>query len=62
MVYCNGRATAYHIHVKNPAGVQQGVAEVWLDGQRLPGPHIPLHDDGQTHQVDVLLGPQQTSA
>jgi cyclic beta-1,2-glucan synthetase len=54
MVYRYGRA-AYHIHVKNPAGVQQGVVEVWLDGQRLPDPQIPLQDDGQSHQVAVSL-------
>ena len=58
MVYRNGRSL-YHIHVHNPAGVQQGVAEVWLDGKRLPGPEIPLQDDGQNHQVVVVLGPRQ---
>ena len=61
MVYRYGRAT-YHIHVKNPSGVQQGVAEVWLDGQRLTGPQIPLHDDGQAHQVAVVLGIKQTGS
>ncbi|MBK8986623.1 MAG: hypothetical protein IPM39_11165 [Chloroflexi bacterium] len=60
MVYRNGRST-YHIHVKNPAGVQQGVAEVWLDGERLPSPEVPLQDDGQSHQVVVVLGPQANS-
>jgi cyclic beta-1,2-glucan synthetase len=56
VVYRYGRST-YHIHVKNPAGVQQGVAaEVWLDGECLTGPEIPLQDDGQSHQVTVLLG------
>ena len=58
VVYRYGRAT-YHIHVKNPAGIQQGVAaEVWLDDERLAGPEIPLQDDGQSHQVTVLLGPK----
>jgi hypothetical protein len=42
-------------NVKNPTGVQQGVAEVWLDGKRLPGPEIPLQDDGQDHQVVLGL-------
>jgi cellobiose phosphorylase len=54
MVYRYGRAT-YHIHVKNPAGLQLGSQEVWLDGQPLPDLHIPLQNDGQIHQVDVLL-------
>jgi cyclic beta-1,2-glucan synthetase len=58
VVYRYGRST-YHIHVKNPAGVRQGVAaEVWLDGERLTGPEIPLQDDGQSHQVTVLLSPE----
>jgi cyclic beta-1,2-glucan synthetase len=56
VAYRNGRST-YHIHVKNPDGVQQGVAEVWLDGECLPGRQIPLRDDGLDHQVDVVLGP-----
>jgi hypothetical protein len=29
-VYWNG-GSAYQIHVQNPVGVQQGVAEVWLE-------------------------------
>ncbi|GIK55531.1 MAG: hypothetical protein BroJett015_11940 [Chloroflexota bacterium] len=61
LVYRYGRA-AYHIHVKNPSGVQQGVAEVWLDGQPLADLQIPLYDDGQTHRVDVLLGSHQVGA
>jgi cyclic beta-1,2-glucan synthetase len=59
IVYGYGR-TNYHIHVKNSAGVQQGVAaEVWLDGERLTGPEIPLQDDGKIHQVEVMLGPKE---
>lgn len=57
LVYRYG-GSAYHIHVKNPAGVQQGVEEVWLDGQRLTGVQIPLQDDGQHHPVVILLGPR----
>ena len=60
LVYRYGRS-AYHIHVQNPAGVQQGVAEVWLDGERLPNPEIPLRDDGQSHQVAVVLGSKQAN-
>ncbi len=56
VAYRNGRSL-YHIHVQNPAGVQQGVAEVWLDGARLPGREIPLRDDEQSHRVVVVLGP-----
>jgi cyclic beta-1,2-glucan synthetase len=57
MAYRYGRTT-YQIQVKNPTGVQQGVAAVWLDGERLNGPDIPLLDDGQIHQALLLLGPK----
>ncbi|MFO7683795.1 MAG: glycosyl transferase family 36, partial [Chloroflexota bacterium] len=61
MVYRNGRS-AYHIHVKNPAGVQQGVAEIWLDGQPVADAQIPLQDDGQSHEVHVVLGQPESSS
>jgi len=53
--YQFGRAQ-YTLRVENPAGVNRGVREIWLDGIRLPGSLIPLLNDGQTHTVRVLLG------
>jgi cyclic beta-1,2-glucan synthetase len=51
--------TRYSIKVENPSGVSRGVAEVWLDDVQQPGLEIPLADDGQTHQVRVVLGERE---
>jgi cyclic beta-1,2-glucan synthetase len=48
--------TLYHIVVENPSGVNRGVEEVTLDGERLPGSEIPLLEDGGEHQVRVRMG------
>ena len=55
----------YEILVENPHGVSGGVAQVELDGKKLPAgeTHIVLADDGRTHEVRVILGePQVTGA
>jgi hypothetical protein len=36
--------------------VQSGVAAATLDGERLERPVVHFVDDGETHEVDVLLG------
>jgi cyclic beta-1,2-glucan synthetase len=48
----------YEIAVENPHSVNRGVLSAELDGQALEGPGaiVPLVDDGQTHQVKVILG------
>jgi hypothetical protein len=33
------------------------VAAVWLDNARQPGNGLRLTDDGQNHQVRVVMGP-----
>jgi cellobiose phosphorylase len=48
--------TSYQIHVENPDGVSRGVRQVTLDGDALPEGEIPLLDDGQPHEVRVVLG------
>jgi cyclic beta-1,2-glucan synthetase len=55
LTYRYGRTT-YEIEVKNPDGVNRGVKQTWLDEQVLPDGRIPLQDDGQHHQVQILLG------
>jgi cyclic beta-1,2-glucan synthetase len=50
------RSATYHIHVENPQGVERGVAEVHVDGQRQEGKEVALLDDGQSHEVRVVLG------
>jgi cyclic beta-1,2-glucan synthetase len=50
------RSTTYSIVVLNPDGVERGVRSVKVDGAIVEGGEIPLSDDGQAHQVEVLLG------
>jgi cyclic beta-1,2-glucan synthetase len=57
ITYRHGSAR-YRIRVENPRGVEGGVKEVYLDGERLEGDLIPLQDDGGEHQVRVVLGTQ----
>ena len=68
VVYRHGeRQTAYHITVENRTGagrpdgaVPPGrfgcVAAVELDGAPLQGCRVPLADDGQRHEVRVVIG------
>jgi cyclic beta-1,2-glucan synthetase len=49
--------TRYEITIENPNGVERGVSAVELDGKRQSGgSSIVLQDDGQVHQVRVVLG------
>ena len=49
--------TRYEITIENPNGVTQGIATLELDGEpQLNGNRITLQDDGQVHQVRVVLG------
>jgi len=49
--------TCYEITVENPSRVSSGVTGIELDGQYLEVNKLPLANDGQTHQVRVVLGP-----
>ena len=49
-------ATHYKINVENPNGVNHGMPSVSLDGNPLPDNLIPLVDDGQTHEVRIMMG------
>jgi cyclic beta-1,2-glucan synthetase len=48
----------YKISVENLKGANRGMSRglVSLDGKFLPGNLIPLIDDGQTHEVHILMG------
>jgi len=48
--------TWYRINVENPDGVNQGVRQVALDGEKLDDKEVPLADDGHHHQVRVVMG------
>jgi cyclic beta-1,2-glucan synthetase len=48
--------TRYEISVSNPERRCRGVREVTLDGAKVDHLAIPLVNDGQVHQVKVVLG------
>jgi cyclic beta-1,2-glucan synthetase len=49
--------TRYEIMIENPNGVEHGISLIELDGEcQLNGNSIFLQDDGQVHQVRVVLG------
>jgi cellobiose phosphorylase len=48
--------TIYDIKVDNAAGVEQGVQAVFCDDQPLADHQIRLKDDGQRHEVRVVMG------
>jgi cyclic beta-1,2-glucan synthetase len=50
------RSATYIIRVENPLGVERGVKELTLDGKRLEGGVVALSDDGQSHEVRVVMG------
>jgi cyclic beta-1,2-glucan synthetase len=55
MAYRYGE-TVYEIQVENPEGVNRGVKRITLDGEERAREGIPLTDDGQHHDVHVLMG------
>jgi cellobiose phosphorylase len=50
------RNAVYEIQVSNPDHVCRGVKSVIVDGQALQGDVVPIFEDGQTHQVHVIMG------
>jgi cellobiose phosphorylase len=50
------RSATYRVRVENSAGAGRGVRSVTVDGQPVPGGAVPLQDDGQAHDVRVVLG------
>ena len=50
------RSATYRIRVENPVGAGRRVRSVTVDGQPEPDGKVPLQDDGQAHDVRVVLG------
>jgi cellobiose phosphorylase len=48
--------THYRISVENPTNLNRGVRQVLLDGNPLKGNQISLKDDGQQHEVQIIMG------
>jgi cyclic beta-1,2-glucan synthetase len=46
----------YCINVQNPDGITLGVKEITLDGNSIEDEIIPLIDDGEEHEVLVVMG------
>lgn len=53
--------THYRIKVENPIGISRGVSLVKLDGELQPGEEVRLVDDGQPHNIRVVLGEKPAS-
>ena len=49
-------STIYRIRVENPHSVSRGVATLELDNRIQPEDEVVLTDDGQVHEVRVVLG------
>ena len=50
-------STTYNIRIENPSGVSRGITLVEMDGKPLlNSPSVPLVDDGEGHEVRVVLG------
>jgi cyclic beta-1,2-glucan synthetase len=50
-----------HLVFENPDGVATGVRRIELDGHTLGGSAIPLVDDGQRHEVRVVMEEEDAS-
>ncbi len=48
--------THYKITVENPNGINHGIRQILLDGILMAGSLIPLVEDGQLHEVRVVMG------
>ena len=52
-------AASYQIKVNNPTHIAHNVRLMRLDGKMLDDHTIPLVDDGQEHNVEVIMGDQR---
>ena len=50
------RGAIYDFVVRNPEGINKGVALVKLDGRKLEGNFIPVQEPGGEYRVEVIMG------
>ena len=50
------RGAEYQINVKNPRGVNKGIKEIKVNGQKLPGQVIPVFKKGSKNKIEVIMG------
>jgi cyclic beta-1,2-glucan synthetase len=48
--------TLYKIAVRNPENQYRGVRSATFDGTPVDACAIPMHDDGGTHRIEVVMG------
>jgi cellobiose phosphorylase len=49
------RDAIYSIKIHNPNGKSRGIREMTIDGNRILGNVLPIFNDNNTHNVEVLL-------
>jgi cellobiose phosphorylase len=50
------REGVYHIRVLNPHNVEKGIAQLSVDGQKVPGCVVPYEKGKSEYQVEVVMG------
>jgi len=50
------RGATYEITIENPESVESGVAEIQVDGEEIDGQTLPDFQDGEVHDVRVVMG------
>jgi cyclic beta-1,2-glucan synthetase len=56
--YRFGKAV-YHIQISNPQHLASGIKEIAFDKKLIEGDGIPLTDDGNEHQISVVMGEKE---
>jgi cellobiose phosphorylase len=54
------RNAIYQINVRNPKHVNKGIQSMTVDGKKVEGNLIPIFDDGEIHQVEVVMQQKMT--
>ena len=49
------RGADYHIVIRNPKHLENGAAEIVVDGRNVSGSVMPDFGDGRQHEVEVFL-------
>jgi cellobiose phosphorylase len=50
------RNATYDIKVSNPDHINKGIKSVTVDGNAIEGNVLPVFGDGQTHNVEIVMG------
>lgn len=50
------RGAIYDIEIVNPAGVEHGIKELYVDEKKIAGNLIKPHRDGKVHKVKAVMG------